>query len=137
MRSQASAKPSSQYGLPSRVDFGAVVSTCTWTRALTGSPFCARRRISLSVSSSIVCCSVRSPQRIRLRLAHPHHTAGEAAAGIACRLRLQVVGFLVHDYCMAEDRLGASQLHHLVGYIQMRFPARVRFDVAEIARVTV
>src|ERR1700682_1437695 len=107
MRSHASAKISSQYGFCSRVRRGTAASTWTWTRAVTGL-LCAPRRISLSVIKfmSILRTNAR-PRRLFCRL---DHTAGDARAGVAGRISLQVVFFFMKYDRFTDDRIRAVQL---------------------------
>jgi hypothetical protein len=73
----------------------------------------------------------------RLLLRDSDHTARHSSTSVTSRLRFQVVCFFVHDHRVANDRIGAVQLHHAIGPFQVRFARRVRFDVAQITSVTV
>src|SRR5438105_9574582 len=92
MRSQASARTSSQYGFPSRCVFAAADSTCTCTRAGTALPPLrdAARRISVNVSKSIILLyheSQWTPLEDRLLVCLGRHAASMLNFGKtgACR----------------------------------------------------
>ena len=78
-----------------------------------------------------------NPDQRRLRLRDADNAASYTPARITRRLRFQVVRFFVNDHSVADDRIRARKFHHLVRHIEMRLAARVRFDVPEIARMTI
>ena len=56
-----------------------------------------------------------------LWLGDTDYAAGNTATGVTGRLRLQVVGFLVHDHTAADDRFLAAHRHHIVRQLEVRF----------------
>src|SRR5712691_2744752 len=64
------------------------------------------------------------------------HAARNARAGVAGGIRFQVIFFLVNDDRLANDRIRAAQAH-LPFPIEVRLAGSIRFDIAEIARVTI
>jgi hypothetical protein len=66
-------------------------------------------------------------------LRDPDHAASEAPAGIANRLRLQVVRFFVHDDAAADNRFLAAHRHHAVSQLKMRLACTVGVEIAHIS----
>src|SRR5438874_12119292 len=61
--------------------------------------------------------------------------AGHTFAGIASRLRFQVVGIDMDNHSMANDRIGAIQRSCLIDARKLCHARSVGFDVAEVAHM--
>jgi hypothetical protein len=108
---------------------GALGMTANTTATRVAATAAASRPFALEFS--------RNSDQRRLRLGDADNAASHTPARITRRLRFQVVRFFVNDHSVADDRIRAPKFHHLVSHIEMRLAARVRFDVAEIARMTI
>src|SRR5208337_4892653 len=62
-------------------------------------------------------------------------TDGDTPAGVAGRLRLEVVGFLVNDQATADDRRGTVEAEARIIEIDGGFAVRVGRDVAQITNM--
>src|SRR3954451_22042886 len=100
-------------------------------------PFWAWRRISESVSKFIFLAR-SAPISVGgfpinswlpLRFRYADHPAGNAAPGVARRLR-PIVHLLVHNNAAAEDRVFTAQFQHVRFQFQMRLAVRIGFEIA-------
>ena len=60
-------------------------------------------------------------RQAELRLGDTDYAACDTATGVTGRLRLQVVGFFVHDNAAADDRFLTAHHHHIVRQLKVRF----------------
>src|SRR5690242_2241140 len=74
--------------------------------------------------------------RLHLRIGNPDHAAADAVARVAGRLRLQVVGFRVHDDRASDDRILAVEREHVVDHLERCISGGVGLQIAKIAGVT-
>ena len=77
---------------------------------------------------SVVRNSITRVRRLRLRDAD--HAARETSAGVADRLRFQIVIFRMNDHGQPEDRILAAEFQHFIFQLQMRFAGSVRFEIS-------
>lgn len=70
-----------------------------------------------------------------LRLGHADYTAGRSAAGVANRLRFQIILFFMNNYRVTENGIFPSKFEHFIFPFEMRFARSVGFEIAEIAHV--
>src|SRR5271166_5156982 len=68
-------------------------------------------------------------------LGNADDTDGDTPAGVAGRLRLEVVGFLVNDHATADDRRGTVEAEVRIIEIDGGFAVRVGRDVAQITNM--